>query len=168
MIKGNDYLNEFVDRYVKGGNPLVGPASIDLTIADDFKKIVEEPERIVNLGEKVEYVNSSGILYPGEFCLATTAERVSIPNEIAGFVVGRSSLARQGIQVECAGYIDPGFRGTITMEVFNQSPNIIRLEPGVRFCQLVLFEVTDITRFYSGKYQEQEGATESRLEEDDK
>lgn len=166
MIKGNLFFESNQDL-IKGGAPLIGPASVDLTLGKGFKVPIQH--HVLRLGDKQEYWeprNEDHLLESGEFCLCTTEEVVRIPLDKAGFVVGRSSIARVGLQVECAGFIDPGFNGTITLELFNQSPNVIHLIPGIRICQLVLFEVNSISRAYSGKYQGQLGVTESRIEKD--
>ncbi|MGA4923503.1 dCTP deaminase, partial [Bacillus subtilis] len=70
--------------------------------------------------------NAMFVLFPQQFILAAT-ERVTLGNELAGQVAGKSSLARLGLYVESAGFIDPGFDGPITLELYNVSPNSILL-----------------------------------------
>lgn len=105
------------------------------------------------------------LLHPGEFLLATTVERVRIPSHLVARVEGRSSYGRLGIIVHStAGFIDPGFEGTITLEMTNIGMHPVVLYPGTRICQLA-FEtlVSPAEKPYSGKYQGQIGTTPSRV-----
>lgn len=80
------------------GQPLkIEPVSIDLHLAE----------------------SESLLLEPNEFCLASTIETFNMPTHIVGFVVGKSTLAREGLMIEVAGLIDPGFQGDITLELKN-------------------------------------------------
>lgn len=170
---------------IKGGKPLIGPGSIDLTIGPHFLVVDEErntktvvgPNKqmidlnVIELGKKVTYkkINREEIMIPPlHFVLATTAETVKIPNNMCGIVIGRSSVARAGLQIECAGFIDPGFEGQITLELHNQNNNhAMILKAGQRVCQLVMFLMDrDCMYPYDGKYQNQTGATESKMEKD--
>lgn len=124
---------------------------------------------------------TSFIIMPGEFILAETAERVRLPPHVAGQVASRSSYGRMGLQV-CgdAGFIDPGFgdksaeeveatghRGTtITLELHNAGVRPIRLEPGERVCQLIIWRLDrPAEQPYGSKpgsqYQTQAGPTPS-------
>lgn len=58
-------------------------------------------------------------LAPGEFCLGVTFEIFNMPDDVVGFVVGKSTIAREGLQIEAAGLIDPGFKGRIVLELKN-------------------------------------------------
>jgi dCTP deaminase len=107
------------------------------------------------------------LLEPSKFVLASTQEKISVPNHLAAFVAGRSSVGRLGLQIQNAGFVDSGFQGQITLELYNQSEKPILLKAGVRICQLVFFQLDETTEQpYSGKYQGQEGATGSRLYKD--
>lgn len=122
---------------------------------------------------------TSMIIMPGEFILAETAERVALPAHVAGQVASRSSYGRMGLQV-CgdAGFIDPGFgdktpeqveatghRGTtITLELHNCGARPIRIEPGERICQLIIWRLDrPAEQPYGSKagsqYQTQRGPT---------
>jgi dCTP deaminase len=81
---------------------------------------------------------------------------------IAADVCGKSSLARLGLVVENAGFIDPGFCGTITLELYNQEKYPILLKKEMLIAQLRFYLVTDITKLYKGKYLKQVKATESK------
>lgn len=151
----------------------VGPASIDLTLGKDFKTL-KEKEYFLILDEISEenYKDCGGnidcdgnLFMPGKsFVIATTKEKVNIPDYLAGFVQGRSSIGRTGLFVENAGFIDPGFSGQITLELFNASNKDYILEPGTKICQLILYRlVKPANEPYNDKYQGQKGATGSRL-----
>jgi dCTP deaminase len=109
------------------------------------------------------------ILQPGQFVLAATLERVSLPGHIAGQLGGRSTLARLGLQVHStAGWIDPGFTGNITLELSSLVPCPLKLWPGDTIAQLSLFRVPHpgAARPYGtlhvGRYQGQVGPTSAR------
>ena len=105
---------------------------------------------------------------PLESMLATTVEKVKIPPDLMGEVKGKSSIARLGLQVECAGICDPGFEGTITLELFNQSSREIDLTKIKYIAQIRFEEMKGIPeKLYGEKnnhYQGQEGITKSWME----
>ena len=111
------------------------------------------------------------LLQPGEFVLMASNEILNIPNGVLTFVQGRSSIARIGVQTEQAGLIDAGFNGTITFEVFNETPYPIPLFEGMRVCQLYFFKAQHSMKPYGAKgkgskYQLQIEATGSRIHQD--
>ncbi len=75
-------------------------------------------------------------LYQGQFVLAATLECVTLPADLAGVLAGKSSRAREGIQVEAAGYVDPGWSGELTIEVTRFRPGTSTLEFGMAICQI--------------------------------
>jgi dCTP deaminase len=91
-------------------------------------------------------------------------EYFELPNDLTAFVEGRSSLGRMGLFIQNAGWVDPGFKGEITLELFNANRCAIELKSGRRVGQLV-FAKMDIAAEnpYNGKYQGQRGATGSRV-----
>jgi dCTP deaminase len=107
-------------------------------------------------------------LDPGEFVLATTVERVEIPPDLCCFVHGRSTTGRQGLIIETAGLVDPGFRGQITLEIVNVSFHPIELVPRMGIAQLTFTRLSSPaerpygTPGLGSKYQDQSGATEPR------
>lgn len=106
-------------------------------------------------------------ILPKEFLLATTVEYIRLPGNITAFVEGRSSLGRLGLFIENAGWVDAGFEGQITLELYNANSVPIRLYPGMRICQLVLARLEGVpTRLYSGKYKGQRGVTPSKIHMD--
>jgi dCTP deaminase len=78
----------------------------------------------------------SFILHPNTFALASTVEYMSLPDNLSAKVEGKSTLARMGILVHTAGFVDPGFDGTITLELSNQANLPIIIYPGMYICQM--------------------------------
>jgi dCTP deaminase len=114
----------------------------------------------------------SFIVQPGEFVLGVTQETLTLPNDLVARVEGRSSLGRLGIIVHStAGFVDPGFSGTITLEISNLNRLPVALYPGMRVCQLA-FEImtSEADMPYNmkpnSKYQGQVLPEESRLSVD--
>lgn len=105
------------------------------------------------------------ILKPGQFILASTAERIELAPTLAARVEGKSSLGRLGLMVHItAGFIDPGFEGEITLEIYNAAPWEFPMEPGMLIGQLCFFDVARPRYDYgaTGRYQGQTGPQESR------
>jgi len=104
------------------------------------------------------------VIPPHSFLLATTREYIRLPNDLTAFVEGRSSIGRIGLFIQNAGWVDPGFEGTITLELYNANRLPIRLQEGRRICQLVFARMDQVAhRPYQGKYQFQQRATGSRI-----
>lgn len=112
------------------------------------------------------------VLHPGEFVLASTVERVEVPDDLVAKVDGRSSLGRLAIMIHAtAGFVDPGFRGAITLELSNVGRLPVALRPGMRICQVSFETLSSPCRRPYGvargsKYQGQEGPTPSRIKND--
>lgn len=136
----------------------LGPASYDLMMdKDDFQSVYRSNDFVKKEGDFL-------VIPPNLFFLATTTDYFVMPSDLAGFVVGRSSVARLGIQVECAGFIDPGFEGKITLEVKNLTPDYVKLPLNVPVCQIVLIDLDNECDFpYDGRYQGQNSTTKSRI-----
>lgn len=135
------------------------PASVDLRLGTGF-----EWPRMDSFG----YFTPVRIL-PGDFMLGHTSEIVSIPDDLVGFLSGKSSWARKGLTVHVtAGLIDPGFHGQIVLELVNHSHVPIDLHAGVKIAQLSFQELsTPAERPYGSAglgshYQGQRGAVGSR------
>ena len=134
----------------------VQPASVDIRLGDTFSIVEDLSTGIITLKDEVRYktINTDTyILLPGQFVLATTMEYVSLPDNLTAFVEGRSSLGRLGLFIQNAGWVDPGFQGEITLELFNANRCAIELKAGRRVGQLVFAEMDDIAmKPYNGKY----------------
>ena len=109
------------------------------------------------------------ILHPGEFVLASTYEVITLPDDIAGRLEGKSSLGRLGLLTHStAGFIDPGFSGHITLELSNVANLPVKLYPGMKIGQLCLIRLSSSAEHpygsavYGSRYQGQRGPTPSK------
>lgn len=144
----------------------IQPASIDLHLGDEFTLIAKskEPVDIFDSDDCNTFRAKSFTIYPKSFILATTKEEVYIPYSLTAFIEGRSSIGRKGLFIHNAGYVDPGFQGQITLELFNCSNRPIIIHEGISICQMVLSYLDNpCAKPYSGRYQFQRGTTPSRL-----
>lgn len=145
----------------------IQPASVDIRLGNTFSIVEDHPSGIITLDSEITYktiTTDTYILLPRQFVLATTMEYISLPDDLTAFVEGRSSLGRMGLFIQNAGWVDPGFKGEITLELFNANRCAIELKAGRRVGQLV-FAAMDKPALnpYNGKYQGQTGATGSRV-----
>ncbi len=145
----------------------IQPASVDVRLGNTFSVVDDTPSGIITLSSKINYKTITAdryLILPGQFVLATTMESFELPDDLTAFVEGRSSLGRMGLFIQNAGWVDPGFRGEITLELFNANRCEIELQSGRRVGQLVFAKMdSPAEKPYSGKYQGQKGATGSRV-----
>jgi dCTP deaminase len=145
----------------------IQPASIDVRLGNHFLKVDENRLDVIRLDSEIGYeeINQDEIVIPpNSFLLATTCEYIRLPNDLTAFVEGRSSIGRIGLFIQNAGWVDPGFEGNITLELYNANRLPIRLQAGRRICQLVFARMDQATlNPYQGKYQGQRQATGSRI-----
>ena len=116
------------------------PASIDLRLGNQFLKLDEHDVEVIRMDQPLRYtelVQDEIVIPPQSFLLASTMEYVKLPADVTAFVEGRSSMGRIGLFVENAGWVDPGFEGELTLELYNANRLPIRLQAGRRICQLV-------------------------------
>lgn len=149
----------------------IQPASVDLRLGDHFLVIDEHANAQISLEENAIYRDvtvrdGKVVIPPHSFLLATTKETVTLPNNLTAFVEGRSSIGRLGLFIQNAGWVDPGFSGQITLELYNANSVPITLVVGRRICQLVIAKVDQEATPYQGKYLHQAGATQSRVFDD--
>lgn len=158
---------------------MVQPASVDLRLGTSFRVFhnhritaidLADPPR--NLTELVEVRDDeSFVIHPGEFVLGRTQEHVELPDDIVARIEGKSSLGRLGLIVHAtAGFVDPGFKGTLTLEITNLTRVPIILWPGKPIAQLSFMALDqpaerpyghpDLGSHYHGQTE----ATESRYE----
>lgn len=145
----------------------IQPASVDIRLGNTFAVVEDTPTGIITLESEIGYRTITAdtyLLLPGQFVLATTMEYFELPDDLTAFVEGRSSLGRMGLFIQNAGWVDPGFKGEITLELYNANRCAIELRAGRRVGQLV-FAGMDAPALvpYNGKYQGQTGATGSRV-----
>ncbi len=158
---------------------MVQPASIDLRLGDSFRVFHNHKVTAIdlrdppsNLTEEVVMAEGEAfVIHPGEFCLGRTLEWIQIPNDIVARIEGKSSLGRLGLIVHAtAGFCDPGFEGTLTLELNNLTRVPIRLYPGLPIAQLSFMTLDRAAQRPYGSpglgshYQGQRAATESRYE----
>lgn len=145
----------------------IQPASIDLRLGTSFLKIDENMMEVMTLDKEINYVSIESdeiVLPPNSFLLAATMESIELPPDITAFVEGRSSIGRMGLFIQNAGWVDPGFKGQITLELYNANRLPIRLTSGRRICQLVLAQLDqEAVNPYKGKYFGQKNAVGSRV-----
>ncbi len=148
----------------------IQPASIDCRLGDHFLLIDENRMDCLSMTSEIQYRSlqcEEITLPPHSFLLATTMEYVELPAGLTAFVEGRSSIGRMGLFIQNAGWVDPGFKGRITLELYNANSLPIKLEVGRRICQLVFCKMDgEASRPYSGKYQGQKTTEGSRIFED--
>ncbi len=156
---------------------MVQPSSIDVRL-DRFFRVFNntrythidpaiQQDDLTTLVETVD--DEPFVLHPGEFVLGSTFELVTLPDDLAGRLEGKSSLGRLGLLTHStAGFIDPGFSGHITLELSNVANLPITLHPGMKIGQLCLFRLSSSAEFPYGsqqagsRYQGQRGPTPSR------
>ncbi|HEX3801812.1 MAG TPA: dCTP deaminase [Solirubrobacteraceae bacterium] len=158
---------------------MVQPASIDLRLGDSFRVFhnhrataIDLRDPPANLTEEVVVPPGEPfVIHPGEFCLGRTLEWVRIPDDIVARIEGKSSLGRLGLIVHAtAGFCDPGFEGTLTLELNNLTRVPIRLYPALPIAQLSFMTLDKPALKPYGSpglgshYQGQRAATESRYE----
>ena len=156
---------------------MVQPSSVDVRLDRFFRVFenhkyseidpsIEQPE----LTRELEVAaDEHFILHPGEFVLASTYEVITLPDDIAGRLEGKSSLGRLGLLTHStAGFIDPGFSGHITLELSNVANLPVKLFPGMKIGQLCLIKLSSPAEHpygsavYGSRYQGQRGPTPSK------
>ena len=144
----------------------IQPASIDCRLGNHFLVIEHNSMDILTMDSEIRYREFEGAaitIPPHSFLLATTFEYVKLPNNVTAFVEGRSSIGRIGLFIQNAGWVDPGFEGRLTLELYNANSLPIKLQEGRRLCQLVFCKMDQAARSpYHGKYQGQDRTTGSR------
>ncbi len=145
----------------------IQPASVDIRLGHTFSVVEDSSTGIIDLEHQISYktiTTDTYLLLPNQFVLATTMEFFQLPNDLTAFVEGRSSLGRMGLFIQNAGWVDPGFHGEITLELYNANRCAIELKAGRRVGQLVFAKMDEAAAHaYAGKYQGQRGATGSKV-----
>ncbi len=148
----------------------IQPASVDCHLGDNFLVVEDRQMHTIDLNSEILYREIKGdsiTIPPHSFLLATTQEYVKLPDDLTSFVEGRSSIGRMGLFIQNAGWVDPGFEGQITLELYNANSLPIRLEAGRRICQLVFCKMDHVAlNPYRGKYQGQRNTTGSQVFKD--
>lgn len=152
-------------------NNSIQPASMDCHLGKHFLTIEDQEMTNITLDTPIKYreIEAESINMPAHsFLLATTEEYIELPDDLTAFVEGRSSVGRMGLFIQNAGWVDPGFKGRITLELYNANSLPIKLQSGRRICQLVFCKMDRAAQNpYHGKYQGQEKSIGSRIYQDD-
>ena len=180
LLSDRDILAEIhakrivVDPY---DETMVQPSSIDFRLDRYFRVFenhryphIDPAADQSDLTRMVEPVGEEPfILHPGEFVLGSTLEVVTLPDDLAARVEGKSSLGRLGLLTHAtAGFVDPGFSGHVTLELANVATLPIKLYPGMKIGQLCFFRLSSPAEHpygsakYGSRYQGQRGPTPSR------
>ena len=156
---------------------MVQPSSVDVRLDKYFRVFenhryphIDPAEEQPELTRMVEPADGEPfILHPGEFVLASTYEVVTLPDDVAGRLEGKSSLGRLGLLTHStAGFIDPGFSGHVTLELSNVATLPIKLWAGMKIGQLCLIRLSSPAEqpygssAYGSRYQGQRGPTASK------
>mgnify|MGYP000224031410 CR=1 FL=1 len=183
------HLND--ERIVISPKPdtsMVSGVSVDIRLGNEFRVFQDHTAPYIDLsGPKVEMQKAMNsvmsdeiyiadgdafFLHPGELALAVTYESVTLPDNIVGWLDGRSSLARLGLMVHVTAHrIDPGWSGQIVLEFYNSGKLPLALRPKMKIAALN-FETmsSSADRPYNkrvdAKYKDQKGAVASRISED--
>ncbi len=156
---------------------MIQPSSVDIRLDKYFRVFenhryphIDPAEDQSDLTRAVEpNPDEPFILHPGEFVLGSTYEVITLPDDVAARVEGKSSLGRLGLLTHAtAGFIDPGFSGHVTLELSNMATLPIKLWPGMKIGQLCFFRLSSPAENpygsakYGSRYQGQRGPTPSR------
>jgi dCTP deaminase len=156
---------------------MIQPSSVDVRLDKFFRVFENHKYEVIDPAleqpeltrEIIAEDGEAFILHPGEFVLASTYEVITLPDDIAGRLEGKSSLGRLGLLTHStAGFIDPGFSGHITLELSNVANLPVKLYPGMKIGQLCLIKLSSAAEHpygsaqYLNRYQGQRGPTPSR------
>lgn len=152
---------------------LIQPNSLDIRLGDHFvwyrsgERVIDPYDHETVCADVHETRASSLVIQPSQFVLAETMERIELPDNIVASIEGKSSIARLGVELhQTGGWIDAGFRGSITLEMCNANQRPVRVYAGMPVGQLVFYETERAARPYSrksdAKYLDQRQATLSR------
>jgi dCTP deaminase len=156
---------------------MIQPSSVDVRLDKFFRVFENHMYEVIDPSleqpeltrEIIAEDGEAFILHPGEFVLASTYEVITLPDDIAGRLEGKSSLGRLGLLTHStAGFIDPGFSGHITLELSNVANLPVKLYPGMKIGQLCLIKLSSAAEHpygsaqYLNRYQGQRGPTPSR------
>ncbi len=181
ILSDRDILNELkkgdlkITPFTKNS---IQPSSYDLHISSKFLIFKNANTPYIDVKEDIDNteivdVKTHGyfFLHPGEFILSSTLEYVEIPNYLVARIEGKSSLGRIGLIVHAtAGFVDPGFHGTLTLEMTNLINTPIKIYTGMKISQLAFFTMTSPSKKpygeYNNKYNGQKDPTKSHYFKD--
>lgn len=155
---------------------MIQPSSVDLTVSPLFRVfrnhttgLIDVKRNQENLTELVDVGEGPFILHPGEFVLGSTAESVTLPDDLVARLEGKSSLGRLGLLIHStAGFVDAGWDGELTLELSNVANLPITIYPGMKIGQISFIKMTTAAKHPYGsdikgsKYQGQRGPRPSK------
>ena len=181
MLLSDHDIRDAVDSGRLGIDPfdpaLIQPSSVDVRMDKFFRVFnnskythIDPKQEMPDLTTLVEVPDGDAfVLHPGEFVLGSTYEQVTLPDDVAARVEGKSSLGRLGLLTHAtAGFVDPGFSGHVTLELSNVATLPIKLWPGMKIGQLCFFQLSSPaenpygSEKYGSHYQGQRGPTASK------
>ena len=140
----------------------VEPASYDVRLGQNFKIFERDATVAIDMADPEDITKDVHVetgryftLHPGEFALGVTYETIKMPDNLVGRIEGKSSIGRLGLMIHItAGYIDPGFHGPVTLEMFGVHPLPLLLHPGMLIAQISFHKMSKVPRqSYRGRYQ---------------
>jgi dCTP deaminase len=140
----------------------VGPASIDLHLADEIRVMEGGPD-VIDMTEEADYrlvtqvqqLDRPYLLKPGETIHGITRERIRLPDNICGWLEGRSRFARLGLMIHVtSGFVAPGINNRQVLEMANVAGRPLAIHAGTRICQLVL-QRAEGHALYQGRFAQQ-------------
>jgi dCTP deaminase len=186
LLESADIFDRVINKRDLGIKPWsqarLQPASYEMTLASQFRvfsPVVTEIDpdfpgdytQLIDVDDNEQEWYDQGyyLLLPGEFILGSSVEVFTFPNDLAGELTGKSSIGRLGLQVHAtAGFFDPGFSGTATLEISNLARVPIRLRSGLVIAQMRFVSMSRPSEWAYGHpernshYQHQHGPTDSR------
>lgn len=149
------------DRWIKdfGDRGFINPYNIKQVNSASYDLCLDN--KYIDLESNEQIIWNELHIKPGKAYLASTVEYLWFPDNVAGVLYLKSSLARLGLDHALAGWIDPGFQGNLTLELHSHRP--ISLSAGQRIVQVVFYLLNEPSENpYSGKYSGQKGPTMAR------
>lgn len=150
---------------------------VDLTLGNEFRVFKTTSQPYIDVKDPTDHtekitVNEKFIMHPGEFVLGQVNEKIKIPDDLAAYVDGRSSLGRLGLVVHVtSGFVDPGFSGRLVLEMTNVGKMPLAIHPNMRICKLVFFKLSSKAEkpYFlkeDAKYRNQENVVGSKIHQE--
>ena len=166
MVLTRDEILDRIERGIIGIDPFspdaVGPASIDLSLSDKIRVVVDA-DRIIEIDKELDLesmtrevdISAGYALEPNELVLGMTREKITLPENICGWLQSRSRYARIGLMSHVtAPFVCPGVSNHQVLEIFQTGHSRVLLKPGVRICQMILQTCEGQAR-YEGIFKDQ-------------
>ncbi len=182
MILPDHEIKKLIEEGRIGIEPLqenqIKSACVDLSLGPEIRIFRHTHEPCIDSKVPSDYIESTVmekgkfILHPGEFILGITKEKVSLPDDIVGYVDGKSSLGRIGITAHItSGWVDPGFGGRLVLEITNLGRMPVVLYAGMKICKILFFSMSSPSKVpynirQDSKYHGQMDIEQSKIHED--